>query len=77
MVVHEEALAEAVAAVGAADVVDQDQRGVPVLVLDPLRDGDGRLVAGVELAALDHLSCRGMTSRRIGSSGSFQSIRFR
>ena len=55
VLVHEEALAEAVAAVGPAHLVAQQQHRVGVLVLHPAGHGDRLLVAGVELAPLGQL----------------------
>ena len=55
VLVHEQALAEAVAAVRPAHLVAQQQHRVDVLVLHPAGDGDRLLVAGVELAPLGQL----------------------
>ena len=55
VVVHEQPLAEAVAAVGAADLVAQQQHGVDVLVLHAAGDGHRALVAGVEPAPVVQL----------------------
>jgi hypothetical protein len=75
VVVHEEPLAEAVPAVGAAHLVDEEQRGVRVLVLAA---ADGRVIgleAGVEPAPLFSSDSEGTTRRRSGSAGSSQLIR--
>ena len=56
VVVHEQPLAEAVAAVGAAHLVAQQQGRVDVLVLHSPLDGVGLLVARVELAVVGQLS---------------------
>ena len=55
VLVHEQALAEAVAAVRPAHLVAQQQHRVGVLVLDAAGHGDRFLVAGVELAPLGQL----------------------
>ncbi len=59
VVVHEQPLAEAVAAVRAADLVHQEQRRVAVLVLAAADRRVARLVAGVELAPVAELALEG------------------
>lgn len=55
VIVHEQPLAETVAAIRPADLVAQQQHGVVVLVLHALSDGYGLLVAGIELAPVVQL----------------------
>ena len=59
VVVHEQPLAEAVAAVGAADLVAQQQHGVDILVLHAAGDRHRALVAGVEPAPVVQLLLAG------------------
>ena len=74
---HEQALAEAVAAVGAADLVAQQQRRVGVLVLDAAGDGVRVLVAGVERAVVVQLLAARDDQLADRVVGSDQSIRLR
>ena len=55
VVVHEQALAEAVPAVRTADLVHQQQRRVAVLVLAAAHRGVGGFLAGVEFTPIVQL----------------------
>ena len=55
VVVHEQPLPEAVAAVRPADLVAQEEHRIGVFVLDAACNGDTRLVAGVEPSPVDEL----------------------